>query len=83
MKAAAAAFANATRMETAQKLARLLQRPFKKQGSIKNLPGILSGWTAFRDLKPIPKQSFREWWAEREAKKNDERSARRPNDDRA
>lgn len=69
MKAAALAFANANRMETAQKLARWLQWPFEKQGSIKELPGILGGWTAFRDLKPIPKQSFREWWTERESGK--------------
>jgi L-lactate dehydrogenase complex protein LldF len=69
MKAAAFAFANATRIETAQKLARFLQRPFERHGSIKNLPGMLSAWTTFRDLKPIPKQSFREWWAERESEK--------------
>jgi L-lactate dehydrogenase complex protein LldF len=26
------------------------------------LPGRLAGWTAVRDLKPIPDETFREWW---------------------
>jgi hypothetical protein len=26
------------------------------------LPGKLAGWTAVRDLKPVPEQTFREWW---------------------
>ena len=24
--------------------------------------GLLSGWTRTRDLKPLPRESFREWW---------------------
>ncbi len=68
MKAAAFAFADRDLLELSQKLVRWLQRPFEKDGVIQSLPGMLAGWTAFRDLKPIPRQSFREWWSERESK---------------
>jgi hypothetical protein len=27
---------------------------------------MLIGWTQTRDLAPLPKQSFREWWSERQ-----------------
>lgn len=66
MKAAAFALASGTRLEVAQKLARVMQLPFEHEGRLDHLPGMLAGWTAFRDLDAIPKQSFREWWAERE-----------------
>ena len=38
---------------------------FESEGNgrmIRHLPGPLSGWTAMRDLAPVPKQSFRDWW---------------------
>jgi L-lactate dehydrogenase complex protein LldF len=31
---------------------------------------MLGNWTSVRDLRPLPKQSFRGWWRER-AKKMD------------
>jgi L-lactate dehydrogenase complex protein LldF len=34
-------------------------------GWVKWLPGILGGWTASRDLRAIPQESFREWWEKR------------------
>jgi L-lactate dehydrogenase complex protein LldF len=37
-----------------------------RRGKIERLPGPLAGWTAARDLKPVPGQSFRDWWRERE-----------------
>jgi L-lactate dehydrogenase complex protein LldF len=37
-----------------------------RDGLIQRLPGMLAGWTASRDLHPIPRESFREWWAKRE-----------------
>jgi L-lactate dehydrogenase complex protein LldF len=37
---------------------------------ITKLPGMLGGWTQARDLHPIPKQSFRQWWREREGKRD-------------
>lgn len=48
-----------------QKLSRIGQGPFVRDGAIRHLPGLLGGWTAVRDLSPVPKQSFREWWASR------------------
>ncbi len=65
MKAAAFALADGTRLGAAQKLARIGQIPFEHEGKLNRLPGMLAGWTAFRDLNAIPKQSFRDWWAER------------------
>jgi L-lactate dehydrogenase complex protein LldF len=65
MKAAAFALGSAGRLNAAQRLARLGQIPFERHGEIRNLPGMFGGWTAVRDLSPVPKQSFREWWKQR------------------
>jgi L-lactate dehydrogenase complex protein LldF len=65
MKAAAVALGSSARFSMAQKLARVAQWPFEHEGVLQGLPGLLAGWTAFRDLAPVPAQSFREWWAER------------------
>ncbi|GCE46083.1 L-lactate dehydrogenase complex protein LldF [Thermosporothrix hazakensis] len=59
-------FADPWRYEQAQRLARQGQIPFIHQGTITSLPGMLAGWTAARDLHPVPNQSFREWWRERQ-----------------
>ena len=69
MKAASVAFADGGNLETAQKLARLAQKPLVRNGEIRSLPGMLGGWTAYRDLRPIPKESFRDWWAKRGKKR--------------
>ena len=67
MQAAAAAFVSGNRLELAQRLGRLGQLPFvAKSGFIERLPLMMSGWTQTRDLVPLPKQPFREWWSERE-----------------
>ena len=65
MKTAAVALSDGDRLSAAQKLARLCQWPFEHEGQLRNLPGMLGGWTAFRDLAAIPKESFRDWWATR------------------
>ena len=65
MKVAAYALDNAARLSQAQKLTRIAQIPFNHDGVINHLPGMLSNWTSFRDLAPVPKQTFREWWAAR------------------
>lgn len=67
MRALAATFATAGRYERAQRLARLAQTPFVRQGALRSLPGPLAGWSAVRDLRQIPAESFRDWWRGREA----------------
>lgn len=66
MKLMGHTFQKRSRYERAQKLARLGQKLFVQDGTISKLPGELSGWTAMRDLKPIPEQTFREWWRNRD-----------------
>ena len=66
METAAFLFASASRLSLAQKLGRIGQKLFEsKDGVIKHLPGMLSGWTQTRDMMPMPEQTFREWWAKR------------------
>ncbi len=64
MQISAKLFADVKRYEPAQKLARLGQGPFVRDGFIEWLPGF-SGWSAMRDLKALPKESFRDWWRKR------------------
>ncbi len=64
MQAMARVFADRGRFEKAQKAARIGQWPFARDGSIHRLPGRLAGWTAVRDLKPVPEKTFRRWWRE-------------------
>ncbi|MFL5653040.1 MAG: LutB/LldF family L-lactate oxidation iron-sulfur protein [Ktedonobacteraceae bacterium] len=67
MRLMARTFASRERYEQAQRLAQLGQLPFIHHGVINALPGPLAGWTMLRDLQPIPRQTFREWWRSREA----------------
>lgn len=62
MQASAAVFLSYRRYEAAQRLARVSQRFFEHDQQLVKLPGLAGAWTASRDLRPIPKQSFREWW---------------------
>ncbi len=62
MQMVARVFSDPELYERAQRLARVGQWPFARGGSIGRLPGRLAGWTAVRDLEPIPRQTFREWW---------------------
>ncbi len=66
MQAAAAAFHSQRRYEAAQRLARMGQTLFRRNGQLVNLPGMAGGWTKFRDLRPIPQRSFRDWWRSRD-----------------
>jgi L-lactate dehydrogenase complex protein LldF len=50
-------FAKPRRYERAQRLARIVERPLRRA------PGPLAQWTKTRDLKPLPKETFREWWS--------------------
>jgi L-lactate dehydrogenase complex protein LldF len=65
MATMARAFASRRRYETAQRLGRRLQRLVVRGGVISWLPGELGGWTDSRDLRPIPGESFRDWWRRR------------------
>lgn len=61
MKALARAFGSRRGYERAQRLARL------GRGSLARLRiGPLARWTSVRVLPPVPKQSFRKWWVERQ-----------------
>lgn len=64
MRAMARVFSDPRLYELAQKAARVGQWPLARGGSIRHLPGRLAGWTEVRDLKPVPRQTFREWWRE-------------------
>jgi L-lactate dehydrogenase complex protein LldF len=62
MVALARAFADRRTYEAAQRLGCRGQWPFARHGTIERLPGPLAGWSAMRDLRPVPEQSFRDWW---------------------
>lgn len=70
MQAMALVFASSGLMTAVEALARFAQFPFVHSGTITHLPGMLSGWTQTRDLMPLPKQTFRHWWSERESNAN-------------
>jgi len=64
MKAAAFLFADANRLAIAERMGQFAQKPLvSKNGFIEWMPLMLSGWTQTRDLKAMPEQSFRAWWA--------------------
>jgi len=65
MQAMGKIFLSHRRYEAAQRLARLGQLAFERDGQLTNLPGLAGGWTKFRDLRAVPKQSFRDWWKAR------------------
>jgi L-lactate dehydrogenase complex protein LldF len=64
MRALAWTFAGERRYRRAQQLGRAGGRPFARRGHIARLPG-LGAWTETRDLPPVAKQTFREWWDRR------------------
>jgi L-lactate dehydrogenase complex protein LldF len=65
MGALAWAFRGPRRLALATRLGRLAQRPLIRGGRIARAPGPLAGWTQSRDLKPLPRRSFRDWWRRR------------------
>jgi L-lactate dehydrogenase complex protein LldF len=56
-------FGSQRRYERAQRLGRVLQRPFSRSGFLTRYPGPLSRWGESRDLPALPPESFREWWS--------------------
>jgi L-lactate dehydrogenase complex protein LldF len=70
MRIANSLFANASRFRIAQRLGRITLRPFtRKDGWIHSLPSLGSRWTASRDLRGLPNQTFRDWWSARQKEK--------------
>jgi L-lactate dehydrogenase complex protein LldF len=66
MKAMAMIFRSERRFRAAQRLGRAAESPIAgKDGWIRWLPGILGGWTQVRDLREMPKETFRDWWEKR------------------
>ena len=55
-------FDSPRRLRAAQCLGRLMQRPLVRDGSIGRLPPPLRNWTKARDLRPVARESFRDWW---------------------
>jgi L-lactate dehydrogenase complex protein LldF len=57
MRSLARIFGNVRLYEWAQRLGRAGEGPARR------VPGPLAKWTKTRDLKPMPKETFREWWS--------------------
>ncbi len=67
MKTMAMLFRSERRFRAAQRLGRMGVRPLvNRAGYITWLPGLLGGWTQVRDLKEMPRQTFREWFEQRD-----------------
>jgi L-lactate dehydrogenase complex protein LldF len=64
MRAVAWIFGRASRLRSAQRLGRLLQRPLVRSGLIRRLPPPFSAWTRTRDMRPIAPVSFVEQWSQ-------------------
>ncbi len=75
LKAAGLVFRSEGVFRASQKLGRMAEFPLSRKdaegvGWIDWLPGLAGGWTETRDLREIPRQSFREWFEQRERLKN-------------
>ena len=62
MRLLAHVFDDQRRYERAQRAMQSGQSAFVRDGSISWLPPPLNRWTSGRDLRPVPRQSFRQWW---------------------
>ena len=65
MAALAWVFGGRGRFLAASRAGRVLQRPLLRGGLIRRLPPPLSAWTRSRDMRPLARRSFREWWGRR------------------
>ena len=64
MQAMALVFSSSRLMTSAEAMAKFAQGVVVHHGVISHLPGMLSGWSDSRDLMPLPKKSFRDWWSQ-------------------
>jgi L-lactate dehydrogenase complex protein LldF len=66
MRIAGLIFMSAWRFRMAQWLGRIGLKVFtRRDGWIHSLPSLGSKWTQTRDLRGLPDQTFRQWWAQR------------------
>jgi len=70
LKAVAMVFRSESVFRASQKLGRLAELPLSRKdgqgvGWIDWLPGMLGGWSQVRDLRVMPKETFREWFEKR------------------
>ena len=66
MKTVGMIFKSERRFRAAQRFGRMAEGPLvNKDGWIGWLPGLLGGWTQVRDLREMPKETFRDWWEKR------------------
>jgi L-lactate dehydrogenase complex protein LldF len=65
MRLVAWVFGSARRFALAQRAGRVAQRPLVRGGRIARLPRPLGAWTSSRDLRPVARRTFREWWSRR------------------
>ena len=72
MQAMSKTFSDRRLYEASQKAALVGQWPLARSGAIHRLPGKLAGWTAARDMKKIPPQTFRQWWHAERGSENHE-----------
>lgn len=65
MRAVFATFATPGRFAVAERIGRVAQRAVVRGDVIRRLPPPLGAWTRTRDLKPLARVSFRDWWRRR------------------
>lgn len=70
LRSAASIFRSERRFRAAQRLGRMGAGLLARDDGagepwIKSLPGFFAGWTGVRDLRALPKQTFREWFEQR------------------
>jgi L-lactate dehydrogenase complex protein LldF len=75
MKAMGMIFRSERRFRAAQRMGRVAEGPLVRgdgqgEGWIGWLPGLLGGWTQVRDLREMPKETFRDWWEKRNENEN-------------
>ncbi len=60
------------RYTVALAMGRRLGRRIMEPGQPISLPGYAGGWTLGRDLMPVPRESFRDWWRRRREEAHDD-----------
>lgn len=69
MNAFAWAASNPAAYRMVTSVARWMLRRMSRRGWIARLPGLAAGWTAARDLKAPPRQTFQQMWRQRERRR--------------